>query len=166
MELPGATYLVGMATISITYGGFGVLVTVFRQMSGGALTSFDIFFVRSILTRSFLIAGLSMLPLMLAMFDLSQNVIWRASSLIAAILEAIFILSWPSARRKYTDAPVPTATIANHVFALTASLFLLFNAVGIFKMHAGVFGAGIGAYMLSAIISYMIAPWIMLKQKM
>src|SRR5215467_7409856 len=40
MELPGASYLSALATISVTFVGFSALLLVFRQTIGGKMTSY------------------------------------------------------------------------------------------------------------------------------
>ena len=164
MELPGSSYLYALATISITYAGFAVLVTVFRQVMGGALSGFDIFFIRSVLARSFMIAGFAMLPPLLALFELPPSIIWRSSSAAAAILQGIFVLTWTARRRAVTDTPLPRSSVVNNVFQLLTALFLLVNALGIvFNPAAGPFAAGVTAFMLSAAVSYMIALKLLLQ---
>jgi hypothetical protein len=164
MELPGSGYLYALATISITYAGFAVLVTVFRQTIGGTLSGHDVFFIRSVLARSFMIAGFAMLPPLLALFELTPSTIWRSSSAVAAILQGLFILTWPARRRAVTDKPLPRSSVANNVFQLLTAIFLLMNALGIFfEPAAGPFAASVTAFMMSAAISYMIALGILLQ---
>lgn len=106
MELPGSAYLYALATISITYAGFASLIVVFRQTTTGKLTSYDLFFVRSVLLRSFTVIVCAMLPPTLALFDLPHPTIWRISSLIAGLLQAVFVLTWPMRRRSISDVPI------------------------------------------------------------
>jgi hypothetical protein len=128
------------------------------------MSGHDVFFIRSVLARSFLIAGFAMPPPMLALFDLSQITIWRASSLVAAILQGLLILTWPARRRAVTDKPLPRSSVANNIFNFLTAIFLLVNALGIFfEPAAGPFAAGVTALMLSAVISYLIALGILLQ---
>ena len=166
MELPGSGYFYALATISITYAGFAVLVTVFRQLIGGSLSGHDTFFIRSVLIRSFMIAGFAMLPSLLALFELPISIIWRSSSLVAAILQGLFVLTWPARRRAVTDKPLPRLSVANNVFQLLTVIFLFVNALGIFfKPAAGPYAAGVTAFMCSAAISYLIALGIVLQAR-
>ena len=106
MELPGSSYLYTIATLSITYAGFAAIIVIFRQIIGGGVSSYDIFVIRSVLMRSFIIAFSAMLPPALALFDLSQSVIWRISSLFAALLLGLFNLTFPARRRAATRTPI------------------------------------------------------------
>lgn len=165
MELPESGYLYALATISITYAGFAALAIILRQTIGGKPSSLDMFFIRNVLVRSFMIAGFSMLPPLLAMFKLPQSTIWCASGTVAAVLQCLFILIWYLRRRTMTDRPLPRLSFANVIFQLLTALFLLLNAAGIvLEPGAGAFSAGVTAFMLSAAIAYMIALGTLLEE--
>jgi hypothetical protein len=104
MELPGSSYLYTIATLSITYAGFAALIVIFRQIIGGGVSSYDIFIIRSLLMRSFIIAFSAMLPPALALFDVSQSFIWRASSLFCGS-SAELIYSDISSKTTRRNAP-------------------------------------------------------------
>ena len=106
MELPGTSYLYTIATLSITYAGFAAVIIIFRQIIGGGVSNYDVFVIRAVLMRSFIIAFSAMLPPALALFDLSQSVIWRVSSLFAALLLGLFTLTSQARRRAVTDLPI------------------------------------------------------------
>lgn len=165
MELPEAGYLYALATISITYAGFAALAIILRQTIGGRPSGLDTFFIRNVLVRSFMIAGFSLLPPLLAMFKLPQSTIWRASGSAAAVLQCLFILIWYLRRRIVTDRPLPRVSLANVIFQILTALFLLLNAAGIvFEPSAGAFCGGVTAFMLSAAIAYMIALGTLLEE--
>src|SRR5262249_42061159 len=104
MELPGTSYLYNLTMISVTFAGFASLIAAFRQMVGGHLTKYDAFLIFSALVRSLIVIISALLPPLLALFKLSAPVIWRISSLTAAILIALFT---PLVRRMMTDTPFP-----------------------------------------------------------
>ena len=109
-------------------------------------------------------AGFAMLPPLLAMFELSPSTIWRASSLVAATLQVLFILTWLVRRRAVTDKPFPRLSVANVVFQMLTALFLVVNSLGLFfEPSGGPFSAGVTAFMISAVIAYMIALGGLLK---
>ena len=94
MELPGSNYLYTITTVSITYAGFAALLMIFRQIIGGGISNYDVYLIRTVLMRSFIVAISAMMPPLLALFDLSQSVIWRVSSLIAALLQGLYVLTF------------------------------------------------------------------------
>ena len=93
MELPGTGLLYTVATLSITYAGFAALIVIFRQIIGGGVSNYDVFIIRAVLLRSFIVICCALLPASLALFDLSQSAIWRVSSIVAAVMHALFILT-------------------------------------------------------------------------
>jgi hypothetical protein len=165
MELAGSSYLYTLATISITFAGFAVLVTVFRQTIGGRLTNYDIFFVRNVLVRSFIIAGCALLPPLLALAELSPSSIWCISSLIAASLQGLFLLTWPARRRAVSNLPVSKWMMANNVIQLLTTMFLLVNALGIFIQPAAwPFAAGVTMLFLLGFIAYVLGLDVVLQK--
>jgi len=62
MELPGFSYLYTLATLAITYAGFAALIVIFRQIIGGGVSNYDVFIIRTILMRRFIVAFSAMLP--------------------------------------------------------------------------------------------------------
>jgi hypothetical protein len=97
MELSGSSYLFTLSTISITFAG----------LVGGRLTDFDVYFVRTVLLRGFMVAGCAPLPPLLdGLFELAQPNTWRLSSLITAVVQSIFLATWPARRRAEASVPI------------------------------------------------------------
>jgi hypothetical protein len=164
MELPGSNYLYTIATLSITYAGFAALIVIFRQIIGGGVSSYDLFIIRSVLMRSFIIAFSAMLPPALALFDLSQSVIWRISSLFAAVLLGLFTLTFPARRRAATDRPI-TKWLYIIIGAQTLiTIFLLMMVLGILvEPAAGPFVIAITAILIAAAVAYLAQLDVMLR---
>ena len=155
MELPGTSYLYTIATLSITYGGFAALIVIFREVIGGKISSYDVFIIRSVLLRSFIVACSALLPPALVLFDLSQSLIWRASSIIAALLQALFVLSYRRRRRTLKEAP-PTWALVIHALEVLTAIGLLMNALGVFGVPAGgPFVIGITAFLFFSFYAYL-----------
>ena len=156
MELPGTTYLQTLAMISITFGGFAALVAVFRQTIGGRLSDFDMFFIRQTLLRSLIVAGCSMLPLLLALYEISHPIIWRVSSLITGLLLILFTLTLYLRRRAVSVAPLSKAFLVNSLLAMFTAVFLLMIASGIIlEPVPGHFAVAVTIIMLTAVIGYL-----------
>ena len=164
MELPGSNYLYTISTLSITYAGFAALIVIFRQIIGGRVSNFDVYVIHSILMRSFIIAFSAMLPPALALFDLSQSVIWRISSLFAAVLLGLFTLTMPAKRRAATDRPI-TKWLYIIIGAQTLiTIFLLMMVLGILvEPAAGPFVIAITAILIVAAVTYLLNLNIMLR---
>jgi hypothetical protein len=164
MELPGSSYLYTIATLSITYAGFAALIVIFRQIIGGGVSSYDIFVIRSVLMRSFIIAFSAMLPPALALFDLSQSVIWRISSLFAALLLGSFNLTFLARRRAATRTPIHKLALVTFGSQSLITIFFLMMAFGIFvEAAAGPFVMSITASLVVAAVAYMAQLEVMLR---
>jgi len=100
VELLGSGYLYTIATLAITYAGFAAFIVIFRQIIGGGVSGYNVFVIRSVLMRSFIVAFSAMLPPALAFFDLSQSVIWRISSFVCALLLGLFTLTFQAATKQ------------------------------------------------------------------
>ena len=159
MELPGTGYLYNLTLISVTFAGFAALIAVLRQMVGGRLTKYDAYLIRSALLRSLIVVVCALLPPLLALFELSAGIIWRLSSLSAAILIALFTLFWPVAiRRMVTDKPIPKTALAYNGVQLLTAIFLLMVSFGMgFEPQAGYFAVGVSIFMLTSWISVLIS---------
>src|SRR6185437_2010117 len=156
MELPGTTYLQTLATISITFSGFAALVAVFRQTVGGRLSDFDMFFIHQTLLRSFIVAGCSMLPLLLVLYEISHSIIWRVSSLITGLLLILFTLTLYLRRLAVSAAPLSKAFVVNSLMAIFTAVFLVMIASGIIlEPVPGHFAIAVTVIMLTAVIGYL-----------
>jgi hypothetical protein len=166
MELPGTSYLYNLTLISVTFAGFAALIAAFRQMVGGRLTKHDAFLIRSALLRSLIVIVCALLPPLLALFELSAAIIWRLSSVSAAILIALFTLSWPLIiRRMVTDKPLSKTAQIYHSVQLLTAIFLLMVSLGIFfEPGAGNFAVGVSIFMLTSWVSVLLSLEIVLRR--
>ena len=130
MELPGASYLYALATISVTFVGFSALLLVFRQTIGGKMTSYDSYFTLSFMQVGFIVTAGGLLPQLLALFEMSHTDVWRVSSVIMAIPIFLFVATTPGRRRAATKEPVPRYVGLLLLLQLLAGVGLLLNAVG------------------------------------
>jgi hypothetical protein len=155
MELPGTNYLYTIATLSITYAGFAALIVIFRQVIGGKISNYDIFMIRAVLLRSFIVTCSALLPPALVLFGLSHSVIWRISSIIAALLQALFALSYRMRRSALKEAP-PTWALVIHGLGMLTAIGLLLNALGAFGTPAsGPFVISITAFLFFSFYAYL-----------
>ncbi len=159
MELPGTSYLYNLRLISVTFAGFAALIAAFRQMVGGRFTKHDAFLIRSALVRSLIVIVCALLPPLLALFEFPAAIIWRVSSFSAAILIALFTLSWQLIIRPMTtDRPISKTAHAYHSVQLLTAIFLLIVSLGIsFEPGAGYYAVGVSLFMLTSWISVLLS---------
>jgi hypothetical protein len=155
MELPGSSYLLTLATISITFVAFSTVVVAFRQAQGAGLTEYEI-----VLLRMFLVSGLeavvfSLLPPLLSLFGMPPELLWRVSSIVFAL-----VLIWRGLffrRRQLRFDRRPLVTLLYGVYAATV-LGLVINAVGVVvQPGAGPYALAATWLMVNAIIVFVMA---------
>ena len=157
MELP-ATYLLTLATISITFAGFAALTVILRQMAGGRLMDFDVLFVGNVLIGGFMIAGCALLPPLLALLKFSDANIWRLSCLITAAAQATFLVTRFLARRAIKDLPISKWSLFNYAGQWLTTLFLLCAGLRIFfEPEPGTLAAGLTAFVFLGFVAYLMA---------
>jgi hypothetical protein len=165
MELPGSAYLFTLASISITYAGFAALTIILRQIVDGRINNYDTFFVSSVVGRGLLVASCSLLPMLLALLQISNSSIWRWCSFIAAAAQAVFVIIWYVQRRAIARAPIPNWSLASYVGQWCATIFLVAISLnGIFpEATIGNFAAGLTAFLILGFVHYFIGFRYILK---
>jgi hypothetical protein len=164
MESVGSSYLYTIALLAITYAGFAALIVIFRQIIGGGVSSYDVFVIRSILMRSFIVAFSAMLPPALALFDLSQSVIWRISSLFAALLLDLFTFTFPARLRAATNRRSYKWILVTMGSQTLIAIFLLMMVFKILvKPAAGPFVMSVFAMLIVSAAAYMMQLGFMLR---
>lgn len=152
MELHGAAYLYALAALSITFSGFSALLMVLRQTSGGTASAFDVFLTVNYLRSGLAIALACFLPPLLSGWGaIPEAVIWRVSSLVAAVLgigiETFVVLRRSSA----TPDPMPGFTIFLLLSYWPGFVLMLLNARGSW-IHSG-----FGPYAAALTWTFMVA---------
>ena len=144
MDLPGATYLFSLASLSVTFVGFSALVIVFRQTIGGEMSRLEVLITRIFIQLGFMVTASAMMPPLLALFDLPQSVIWRIASFVAAVPSFAFAVTYPMRRRAASGVPTPLRVWLDVLVMLAAAALLACNAIGIgIKPGPGPFAAGL-----------------------
>ena len=155
MELPGSGYLYTLALLSITYGGFAALFMLFREKLHGEMMHYDAFLIRGVVQKGFIVAACSMLPPLLAYCDLSQPTIWRLSSLVAGVLQALFLVTWLTRRRVVKGVPTSKWLVLNLILQLLTAAFLIVGATGkLFAAGPGPFLVGVTLILVLSCIAY------------
>jgi hypothetical protein len=131
MELQGATYLFTLASLSVTFVGFSALVIIIRQTLGGQMSPLEILITRIFIQLGFMVTAGAMLPPLLALFELPHPLIWRISSLAAAIPSFLFAVTYPSRRRAASGVPTPLVIWLDIMVLLAAVAVLILNCAGI-----------------------------------
>jgi len=131
MELPNAAYLYTLALIAVGYVGFSAIVLILRQSIGTALSSLDTLVARLFMTRGFTVTYLSLLPILLAAFELSNLTVWRISSAFAGVFLVVMHVGYQILRGRITGEPTPLHLWFYTGSGLAFGIVLLVNSVPI-----------------------------------
>jgi hypothetical protein len=137
MELPNSAYLYTLALIAVGFVGFSAIVLILRQSAGSTLSSLDTIVARLFMTRGFMITYLSILPILLAAFEISQSAVWRISSAIAGISLVAMHVGYQILRGRITGEPTPLHLWFYTGSGLLLGIVLLVNSVGIAPTAVG-----------------------------
>ncbi|MBO0758502.1 MAG: hypothetical protein J2P54_21845 [Bradyrhizobiaceae bacterium] len=158
MELLGANYLYALATVSVTFVGFSALLLVFRETIGGRMRSYDSYFTLSFMQAGFIVAAGSLLPQLLAFYEMSHTSVWRASSLLVAIPIFLFVGKIPGRRWAATKEPIPFYVGFLLLLQFLAGVYLVLNAVGWpIPSHLAPFALSLTVLLFTTGIAYLIA---------
>ena len=80
MDSLGITYLLTIATVSVTFVGFSSIVVIFRQAQGSSLDGIHIFLVRFFIEMGLIVTGFALLPLLLSVLGIAPVRIWGYAS--------------------------------------------------------------------------------------
>lgn len=137
MELPNAAYLYTLALIAIGYVGFTAIVLILRQSLGSALSSLDTLVARLFMVRGLVITYLSMMPMLLAAFELSHRTVWQVSSVLAGLSLVLVHVGYQVLRSRVTGDPTPLHLWFYTVSGFAFGIALLANASAIFPPAVG-----------------------------
>jgi len=133
MEVPGVAYLYTLANLSMTFVGFTAIVLILRQALGHHLSRFDVLLARIYMEVGAIVTGCSLLPPLLIFCELPLTAVWRLSSLVAAFLSLLWVLTYPGRRRAATGERTPLYVWVRFTLYGSVGLSFLVNASGFFR---------------------------------
>jgi len=155
MELSNSAYLYTLALIAVGFVGFSAIVLILRQSAGSALSSLDTIVARLFMTRGFMITYLSMLPMLLAAFELNQSAVWRISSALAGVALVVMHVGYQILRGRITGQPTPLHLWFYTGSGLALGIVLLVNSAAIVPTAIGaIYVAAVTLDMVQASIAF------------
>ncbi len=156
MEASG--YLYTIAAVGMSFAGLSVLTMILRQILGGQMTKFDSFVARSWVHLGFMITFGSILPPLLALFELPTPVVWRMSSGLMAIILGCWALTFPRRRLATNPTRLPIQVIIFVAAMALTALALAANATAVpVGLLPGVYAAAITAVLIGAAMLFLFA---------
>jgi hypothetical protein len=145
MEIEGATYFYALAGVAMAFSAFSAIVVVIRQTFGVALTAFQLLLTRLLIEHGFLVALLSFLPMLLALFEMPHRLIWQISS--ATTAASISYWSIDYAVRRYPAVRTrrhPAFVWVNMAISGCVVVILICNTLGFpFSPQVGFYALGV-----------------------
>jgi len=149
-------YLYAMAAVGMSFAGLSVLTMILGQMLGGQMTKFDSFVARSWVQLGFMITFGSILPPLLALFEVSTLTVWRISSGAMAIILGYWALTFPRRRHATKSSRLPVQVI---IFCAAMDLVALALAANAIVVPAGrlpgVYAASVTAILIGAAMLFL-----------
>src|ERR1043165_5870987 len=119
-------YLSSLASLSLSFVGFSAVVVTLRGALGGELSERHLRLVRFYIEGGLLVVALALVPRVLDLLHVSDDVTWRLSSAVAALTFTVLVLVQFKRRRAVEPGRFPAWLVI--VYALTtgaiASLWL------------------------------------------
>jgi xanthine/uracil permease len=155
MELPGSSYLLTLAAVSMTFVGFSTVAVVFRQVQGAGLSEYEIVLLRFFLVSGLIATVFSLIPPLLGLFGITPVLVWRGSSLAFALVilwRGIYFI-----RRQVVFEPRQILYVL-YVISLAVLLGLLVNALEIFvEPNIGLYALAATWLLVNAIVGFIMA---------
>jgi len=165
MELPNSSYLFTLAMLAITFVGFTAIVVILRQSLGSAFLPIDALVARLFMVWGFTITYTAMLPMMLAAYDLTAPVLWRASSVAAALSLLAINLGYPPLRVRATGERTPLHVWLHCSLGTIIALILLWNGVNhSSKAAPAIYATALTLFLLQASFAFVQHFGFMLSQ--
>jgi hypothetical protein len=112
MEVKSASLLYTLAGVMVTFAGFSALLLSVRPAVGAKLSLLDRYLAKTVMTHMFVLMAGALLPALLALYDVQETWIWRASSVLFALPMLFLQITYPSRRRKMIGEGPPPAILA------------------------------------------------------
>ena len=148
MEVTGAVLLYTLAAMMVTFTGFFALLLSLRQSVGVELSHLDRLLAKTVVSHLFLLTWGSLLPPLLALYNMPENLVWNISAVLFAVPMLIHLVTYPHRRRKAAQ------TGQSHTIY---AVFVVFGAAALAGMLVYVLGGfpyGPAAYITALTINF------------
>jgi hypothetical protein len=143
MELPGSSYLLNLAVLSITFVGFSTIAFIFRQAQDTGLSRNEIVFISTFIQGGLLITVFSLVPSLLGFFEITPSLIWRLSSFALVLSHLFFIVSYWRHRSRNLSRTERAHLVISSILETVINLSLFINAIGIgIEPNVGLYALG------------------------
>ncbi len=164
MDLPGSNYLIGLASICITFVSVASIAFVFRQAVGPGVSKLESQLIRSFLRTGLGLTLFSLLPLLLGLLGMAPALVWRVSSVALALAHLNGLISYHRARAQARQVASLTVYYSMIGISSVVIIGLLVNAIGIGVQPAvGLFALGAMWVLTTSMATFIAALHIFLE---
>ncbi len=164
MELPGTSYLLAVATLSITFVSVSSIAFVFRQALGTGLSELEIVLIRVFLRTGLGVTIFALLPLLLGLLGVLPALAWRVSSLLLALAHLNGLIGYLRRRAHFQHVATPLTFYSLYGVSMVVILGLLLNAIGIgVEPGVGLYALAVTWILVEAILMFIGALRIFLE---
>jgi hypothetical protein len=150
------TYLYALCAASTTFVGFSALIMLLRQSTGGQVTELETWITRQFVQLGFKVTAGALSPAALALCHLRIAIIWRLCSAVIAWILLLFIVTYPSRRRRVAHASAPLFVYFDLSLLSVASAVLTSNAIGWpLQPNAGLYAVGLTSILFVSGLGYL-----------
>lgn len=165
MEVKGAVLLYTMAGLMVTFAGFSALLLAIRQAAGGRLSDLDRYLAKTALTQLFVLTAGALLPPLIALYDVSESWIWRASAVLFALPILFLLLSYPHRRRKAVGkGPPPAVLIVFVVFGSAVIVAMLAYVLDGLQYSAAAYATALAVNFFTTAFAFVSALDVIMQQ--
>ena len=142
------------------------IVVVLRQTIGVTLSRFQVLLARTDIELGFIVVGLSLLPMLLSLFNLPHSFVLQASSGVAALVLVSYGLRSLRCRyRKATSETVPVSAWLHLAVAVAVVIVLAVNASGYVKEpQVGLYALALSYVLAEAVDTFLHSTNVMLRR--
>ncbi len=165
MEVKGAALLYTVATLAITFAGFAALLLIVRQLAGGSLTALDRFLARTVVGHCVWFAAGALMPSTLALFDLSESLVWKLSALLFGLPMLALLLTFQRRRITATGHSAPPSILIVMIGLGSLSLVAMIASVLTGYAYAGAYAAALLFNFLTLAYAFVVALEVILRER-
>ncbi|THD47640.1 MAG: hypothetical protein E7774_04365 [Bradyrhizobium sp.] len=165
MDIKGAAFLFTLAGLMITFAGLSALLLVLRQSAGARVSRLDRYIAKTVMTYMFSLTAGALLPPLLALYDMPEDLIWRVAGVGFAVPMAALQVSYPVRRRMAVGSAPPFAVYAIFVvLGSAATLAMLAYIVAGFEYRAAAYISALTVDFFTVIYGFVAALDIIMLQ--
>jgi len=167
MEFKGATLLYTLAGLMTTFAGFSALLLALRPAAGARLSHLDKFLAKTVMTHIFVLTAGSLLPSIMALYDIPEKWSWRACAVLFAVPMLFFQISYPRRRLKAVGSgPPPPILAVLVILGATVTLAMLGYVLAGFRNSSGVYITALTIDFFTVTFAFLCAVDVIMRQPM